>query len=93
MKYVVCEEAVYLHRLYGPYWTLRGAKKQANELANKDVDAHHDWVVRTLDPVNGLCEEDVYATRKPNCVFCDADPVGALWPFEHARPCPCESDS
>ena len=87
MRYVICQEAVYMHRIFGPYDTTEDAIRRADGLAREDVDAHHEWVVRSLDPVLGLGER-IYSVCKPNCAHCGAAPSSSGM-GQVARPCPC----
>ena len=89
MKYVVCKKGVYLHDVYGPYDTPADAVARADGLAQKDVDAHHWWVVRSLDTVHGLGDEAIHTVRKPDCRRCGAPPLPAVGPYDILELCPC----
>ncbi len=42
--YLVIQEAVYFHSIYGPF-SLSQAKRKAKKLAQEDKDNHHHWAV------------------------------------------------
>ena len=90
MIFVVCKQAIYLHDVYGPFDKAVDAVARAGELARSDCDAHHEWVVRSVDPVLGLSKSVIHTTCKPNCPYCGAEPPrGAYWEDGIAEECPC----
>lgn len=69
--WLVVQEAVYHHDVYGPWRTSRAAKIHAQFRAQTDVDDHHEYVVHQVG-IDGLGEE-VAAYRKDGLMaMCEA---------------------
>ena len=55
--WVVVKQAVYLHDMFGPFYTFRAAWGAAQTLALEDIDDHHQWCVYRLSPDEGLVDQ------------------------------------
>lgn len=63
--YVVCQTAVYLHDVWGPF-SLEQAKEFADtQASHPDEDGHHAYAVCLLDQVTGL-GVGVYVAKRKN---------------------------
>lgn len=94
--YVVCQEAIYMHGVFGPFETLDEAIAFADECTKHPCeDGHHDYVVRTLPAVNEPSVGVLYTTSagreyRWGCAR-GHDAVARLYPRERAcgaRECP-----
>jgi len=55
MIYLIVQEGVYRHSIFGAFEDPKAAKREANRIAQEDSDAYHEYVVLPI-PLNSTVE-------------------------------------